>query len=391
MKAKLCAILIVLVSAMAVLGGCGSSKDAKASDASSKSNTQNTQASTTDSKSDSDLIAAAKKEGTVNVYSITSRISDAGKAFEKKYGIKVQATDLSDYQLIDKITKEAKANAAGADFVIAQDSGRVYGELIKPGYLVNYVPDSVKNTIPKEYQSPLVFSFMNKVLIYNSETNTLPPINNIWALTDAKWKGKFFFKNPFQEGINSNLTMLTSPDVAKKLEGAYERYYGKKITLTTKNAGYEWIKMAYQNGLVSPTSDTQMSESLGVKGQKLNDIGLCTFSKLRYCSTKNLALLPLTGMDPFAGFYYPTYLQMCKNAKHPNAAKLFIQYLLTDEGFKPWQQDMGTYSSVSTIRQAAGDMPFEAWSKILVGEDAQYLFNNRADVEDFLNKYITKK
>ena len=45
----------------------------------------------------------------------------------------------------------------GADFVIAQDSGRVYGQLIATGYLVNYVPPSMRNVIPAQYQKPITF------------------------------------------------------------------------------------------------------------------------------------------------------------------------------------------------------------------------------------------
>ena len=56
------------------------------------------------SEKEADLLAQAKKEGSVKVYSITSRVSKAGAAFEKKYGIKVIASNLKDFELIDKIS-----------------------------------------------------------------------------------------------------------------------------------------------------------------------------------------------------------------------------------------------------------------------------------------------
>jgi iron(III) transport system substrate-binding protein len=107
---------------------------------------------------DDKLIAAAKAEGKVVVYSITSRISKAAEAFQKKYGIKVEASNLKDGELIEKISKEVGGGIAGADFVIAQDSGRVYGQLIATHYLVNYVPDSMKTVIPKEFRTRWCFS-----------------------------------------------------------------------------------------------------------------------------------------------------------------------------------------------------------------------------------------
>jgi iron(III) transport system substrate-binding protein len=177
------------------------------------------------------LIDAAKKEGNVVVYSITSRIANAAKSFEKKYGITVNAYNLKDFELIEKVSQEGKNKIYGADFIIAQDSGRVFGEIIKPGYGYSYVPETMKDIIPKKYQTPLYFSFITKAFIYNSETNTFPPVNNVWELTEKKWEKKFWFKDPLKEGVNANfLTMVTSPEVSDLLAAAYERYFGKKIT-----------------------------------------------------------------------------------------------------------------------------------------------------------------
>jgi iron(III) transport system substrate-binding protein len=335
---------------------------------------------------DQALIDAAKKEGKVVVYSITSRIANAAKAFEAKYGIKVEAYDLKDGELIEKVSREVPGNIAGADFVICQDSGRVYGQLIAPGYLVNYIPESMKQVIPTKFQNPLIFQFINKVFIYNNEKVQTPVIQNVWELTEPKWKGLVQFKDPKQEGVNANfLTMLTSPEWSAKLEKAYEEYYGKKLVLTTKNAGYEWIKRFFQNGLILGNSDTSISENVGIKGQAKTTMGLFVFSKTRYEATKNLSLAPMPDVKPFAGFMYPAFIMMTKNAKNKNAAKLFIEYLLTPEGFAPWSKDVGSYSSNPNIPINKEDFPVSYWEPRLVFEDPAYLFENRADVEEFVN------
>lgn len=337
----------------------------------------------------SDLINAAKKEGNVVVYSITSRIANAAKSFEAKYGITVSAHNLKDFELIEKVTSEGANNVYGADFIIAQDSGRVFGEIIKPGYAYSYVPPDMKNVIPKAYQDPLYFSFITKAFIYNSETYTYPTITNVWELTEKKWEKKFWFKDPLKEGVNANfLTMVTSPEVSKRLESAYERHFGKKIALTTPNAGYEWIKGIINNQLVMFTSDTKMANSLGVKGQNIDAVALGTYSKLRYREKKNLALMPIMGMEPFAGFFYPSFLLIRKNAKNPNAAKLFIEYLLTEEGFKPWSGSLGTYSSNPNIKPYPGDNTLDVWSRVLVLEAPEFIYQNRTDVEEFWNSMI---
>ncbi len=337
-----------------------------------------------------ELVAAAQAEGKVVVYSITSRIANAAEGFSKKYGIEVEATNLKDFELIEKVSKEGSTGAAGADFVIAQDGGRVMGELINLNYLYNYVPESMKDVIPEEFQNPLVMSFINKLFIFNNELSTESPFTNVWALTTPEWAGHFQFKNPFQESVNANfMTMVTHPDVADQLAKAYKDYFGKEIVLTTPNAGYEWINAIFKNNLILTTSDTKTAESVGIKGQnKPLNAGLFVFSKLRYVQTKNLALQPMLDVQPFAGFYYPIYTLVSSNARHPNAAKLFIEYLLTDEGFKPWSSDMGTYSSNPNIAINEGDYPMTTWVDILVEEDPAYCFENRAEVEEFLNEYI---
>lgn len=337
----------------------------------------------------SDLIDAAKKEGSVTVYSITSRISNAAKSFEEKYGITVSAYNLKDFELIEKVSQEGKNDIYGADFIIAQDSGRVFGEIIKPGYAYSYVPESMKEIIPKQYQDPLNFSFITKAFIYNSETNVFPPVNNVWELTEKKLEKKFWFKDPLKEGVNANfLTMVTSPEMSDKLAAAYERHFGKKITLTTPNAGYEWIKGIIDNQLVMFTSDTKMAGALGEKGKNIDAIALGTYSKLRARKKKNLALMPIMGMEPFAGFFYPSFLLIRSNAKNPNAAKLFVEYLLTEEGFGPWSGSLGTYSSNPNIKPYPGDNALDIWSRILVLEAPEYIFEHRGEVEEFWNSLI---
>ena len=337
-----------------------------------------------------ELVAAAQEEGKVVVYAVTSRIANAAKGFEEKYGIEVEATNLKDFELIEKISKEGSTGAVGADFVLAQDGGRVMGELINLNYLYNYVPESMKDVIPPQFQNPLVLSFINKLFIFNNEMSDESPFNNIWALTTDEWAGNFQFKNPFQESVNANfMTMVTKPEIADKIAEAYKSYFGKEIKLTTPNAGYEWIKAIFENDLVLTTSDTKTAESIGIKGQnKKFNAGLFVFSKLRYVESKNLALQPIMDMEPFSGFFYPIYMLISTTAEHPNAAKLFIEYLLTEEGFAPWSKNMGTYSSNPNVAIQKNDYPMSVWEGILVREDPAYCFENRADVEEFLNEYI---
>ena len=335
-----------------------------------------------------ELVEAAKKEGKLVVYSTTSRVSTAAENFEKLYGIKVETANLKDGELVEKISLEVGGGVNGADMVLCQDGARVYGELITPGYLVNYVPETLKDQIPEENQNPLVFQFVDKVFIFNSENSTDAPVNNIWQLTEPEWKDRVQFKNPNQEGVNSNfLTMLTSDEWSGKIADAYKEYFFFNDTATTENAGYEWMQ-AFFNNTVLGTSDSTIAENVGTKGQKDQLIGLFVLSKTRYVETKDLALATAPDMAPFSGFYYPIYAQLTSNAQNVNAAKLFIEYLMTAEGFEPWSSDVGSYSGNLQVPCNPADKDMTYWAPRLVREDPQYVYENRAQVEEFVNNLI---
>lgn len=378
MSKKLRVLLLSFVVLSLLLAGCKTSNDADQDEDKTANMTHE------------ELVEEAKKEGKVVVYSTTSRISKAAEKFTEKYGIEVESSNLKDGELIEKVSREISGNIVGADMVLAQDSGRVAGQLINPGYLVNYVPESLKDTIPSHYHEPLAFQLVNKVFIFNNEKTTDPIITNVWELTEPQWKGLVQFKDPNQEGVNANfLTMITNDEWSAKLADAYKDLYGKELELTEENAGYEWIKMFFEN-VVFGTSDTNISENVGIKGQDKTAVGLFVYSKTRFDETKNLSLQPMTEIKPFSGFYYPIFAQLTSNAKNTAAAKLLIEFLMTEEGYEPWGVDVGAYSSNPTIPINEGDHALDFWESRLVLEDPDFLYENRSAVEEFVNKVINK-
>jgi len=333
-----------------------------------------------------ELIAAAQKEGTLTVYTPSTRHAQVAADFEKKYGIKTTVSTVKDVEMIEKVSKEAAANLDAADCVFCQDGGRVYTELMEPGYVTSYTPVELRSIIPAQYQSPEVWDLCTKTFNYNSG-NGGQPITNIWQLTEPDWKGRIQFKDPFQEGVNMNfLTMITRDDYAKKLSDAYKDLYGKDLKLTTKNAGYEWIKMFYANTVLGK-SDTTIAEQVGAKGQAKQMMGLFTANKLRTAKAKNLDLTSCYDVKPFGGFYYPIYAFIPSNTRSPNAAKLFIQYALSPEGYS-YFNTLGDYSPNPQLANTEDKVSILDWGKQLVYEDPQWCAKARADVEDFVNSIM---
>jgi iron(III) transport system substrate-binding protein len=129
-----------------------------------------------------------------------------------------------------------------------------------------------------------------------------------------------------------------------------------------------------------------MSEAIGAKGQSAQLMGLFTLNKARVAESKNLALQTTVEVEPFSGFYYPIYCFIPSNSRSPNAAKLFIEFSLT-EGYAPWNT-LGDYSPNPQNVNTEDPIPLSKWVQVLVMEEPQWVAGNRAEVEDFLNSVM---
>ena len=374
---KTIALLLVLTLAFAVFAAGANETKTAAPAASNK----------TAEELHDDMVAAAKAGGDLSIYTYSSRTAKTAAAFQEAYGIPSASTQLKDSEMVTKVSTEAAANLDGADVILAQDGARLYPELIATGYVTTYIPDSIKDVINERYTDPLVYEYCTKLFIYNDELGK-SNVSNVWQLTEPEYAGKIQMKDAFQEGVNLNfLTMLTSPEWSQKLADAYKELYGKDIVLTTKNAGYEWIKMFYKNCVLGK-SDTTIAENVGAKGQATQLWGLFTSNKLRDKESKNLALQPQVTMKPFAGFMYPVYAFIPSNSKNTEAAKLFLEFAYSDAGWAPYNNLIGDYSPVHP--NAEDEITLEQYTEILVVEDPVWCAENRADVEEFISTIMSK-
>ena len=65
-----------------------------------------------------ELIAAAQKEGEVNTYWHSSRMGKkVAKAFEEKFGVKVNATKMKDSEMTERIVREVTSGNVIVDLV----------------------------------------------------------------------------------------------------------------------------------------------------------------------------------------------------------------------------------------------------------------------------------
>lgn len=342
------------------------------------------------------LEKALAEEGSFVVYGNTSRIATALEEFTALYGIAGEANNLKDAEIYIKLETEMSGGAKGADMVMIQDGASLNSQALEMGYLVNFVPASIKDSVGEEDLNPLVQQYINKVFIWNNLGDNAPAITNVWQLTEPQMKGNVIFKNPESEQVNMNfLVMLTSPEWSDKLAQAYESLYGTPIDLSGyENAGYKWIAEFLSNCTFG-NSDTTIAEDISQESAQ-GKIGLFVLSKLRSSSvyTDNLTVGQYkateegTAIEPFSGFMYPMYAMVTSNASRPYTAMLFIEYLMTSEGFAPWGKSIGAYSTNTQVVPNEGDLGIDVWKQTLVMEDPDYILDAYEDVYSFVLKYL---
>ena len=335
---------------------------------------------------------AMAESGPFVVYGNTSRISTAAEDFAALYHISVESNNLKDQEIYTKLRNENGSGAA--DMVMIQDGAQLV-DAIDEGLVLNFVPASVKGALEESDREPaLVHQYINKLFIYNNLGDAVPAVHNVWELTDPSMKGSVIFKNPETEKVNMNfLIMCTKPEWADRLAEAYKDWKGTDIDLGSyENAGYKWVA-EFLGNVTFGKSDTSIAEEVS-QSTAAGKIGLFTLSKLRSSSvlTENLTVAQYDAqkegysVKPFSGFMYPMYTMVNTKATRPYTAMLFIEYLMSEQGFEPWGKSIGAYSANPSFKVNEGDLSIDVWKANLVMEDAEYILDS-FEVEDFILRH----
>ena len=275
---------------------------------------------------------------------------------------------------------------------LTQNGADLKTYLLDEGLSYSYFPEALKGDVEEINQDPAVVTFINSLMIYHNGNGSIN-FTNVWELTEEQWKDKIFFKDPTNETVNINfLIMLTSEEWTERLAKAYEARYGKAWEAGEfTSPAYQWIDGFLKNVNYTYTSASKMAA--GVASGAPGNMGLFVFSKLRKvdeADRKNLTVLQFENeVDCFSGFMYAVYATVCKDTECPYTCALFINYLLSQEGFageKSWNSSQGYYSPNKTIQKPEGleDEPYEYWTDKLVFEDLEYIYDHYIDVYEFI-------
>ncbi len=330
------------------------------------------------------LVELAQAEGELTVYDTSSRIEPIGAAFAEKYGITVRATKMGNPEQIERVKREVDAGNIQVDVIGISDAPTIVNDLIPQGYVINWVPADLADVIPEELQFPLTYRFGQRVFGYNFESYPSSPVTNVWQLTEAEWKGRVFLRDPSTTPANLSLFVtLTKPSYAAMLAQTYQDYYGRPIQLTEENAGWEFVVRFFKNDPVVLRSDGDVGDAVGAPGQTDAPIGFYTYAKQRD-NDIGLRLATAFEMQPFIGYASGTHVAVVNGSPNPNAARLFVRYLLTEEGVAPFMGDIGVYAPNPAVPVHPDDDlgSWDAWRQYLVVLDDELTWERSQDVLD---------
>ncbi len=303
---KVLALLLAgaMALGMAACGGGGSSASAPAADASKA-----------EAAADSELVAAAKEEGKLVVYGSCEEeyLAAACENFQEKYGIEVQYQRLSTGEVQSKIEEEAGNPSGDVWFGGTTDP---YNIAASEGLLEAYEAENASHLIGDVYRDAdgYWYGIYKGILGFMVNRDELDRMGieepKDWKdLLDPKYKGLIWLSN------------YNTAGTAKLVVNTMIQKYGH-------DEGIQYLVDLDKNVQVYTKSGSGPSKNVGT-GECVIGIGFLHdgITQIEDNGYGNIDLIiPSTGTSFEVGA-----TAIFKGCKHPNAAKLWIEYALSPD------------------------------------------------------------
>jgi iron(III) transport system substrate-binding protein len=254
---------------------------------------------------------AAKKEGKLVLYGVgnATLYNPVRDAFQKRFpGIELVGVDQRGRESREKVLAEQQSKNYVADVVISGTDTQ--NELVQNGVIEKYEAAELSSVIPElvppdRQNSPRTVSIFTMAV----NTNMVPPDQEpkSWKdLLDPKWKGKLAMDDP--RGSGPGGTILSGVEVLYGIDEVDSKLADQNIFFATQ-AGP--ILEALNRG----------------------EYALFMSSNHTDVIAQRKAGAPIKQIKPPDGVgVTPINQGLLKNAPHPNAAKLWIEWSLSEEG-----------------------------------------------------------
>ncbi len=276
-------------------------------------------------------LEAARKEGkvVVSIPASNELRAEIEKNFEKRYGIDVEPVVGRASAVVRKMVDEAKAGVRYTDLHMG-GSESIVTSLLAEGVLDALEPMMILPEVrdPKQWWGGHIWidnarrfvygscAYQTESLWINTQMMKAADIRSFDDLLDERWKGKIGYLDPRTPG-----------------SGASMWSYLRELK------GEEFLKkFAAQKPLLS--RDQRVLAEILAKGKIALAIGLTYYSYAPFVK----AGLPLASLPtPKEGVYVSggsSHLVVLKNAPHPNATRVFVNWFLSREGQEVYSRSM---------------------------------------------------
>jgi ABC-type Fe3+ transport system substrate-binding protein len=259
-------------------------------------------------------IAAAKQEGEVVWYStqiISQLVRPVTAAFERKYpGIKVRYSRANANEVAVKILNESHAGKVQVDLF---DGTATVVPLKKEGYVLQWQPDAAK-AYPALYKDPDGYWVANNLFINTPGFNTaLVPEGtqprSYEDLLDPKWRGKIAWG-------------------ALPSTSAAEGFIGTVLAERGEEQGMAYLRAFSRQKVANVAASAREVLDQVIAGEY--PLALQIFNHHAVISAKKGAPVDWIKMEPATGSL--SVISIHKDAPHPNAAKLLVDFIISKEG-----------------------------------------------------------
>jgi len=314
---------------------------------------------------DAALFQAARKEGSVVWYTSLAIPSSTAiaQAFKTKYtGIDVEVHRTGSQRVLQRIMQEASSGIKNADVIHTSDAGHFV--LLKgKGMLLKYTPRAVE-PFPAGFKDRDGFYFGMRatlsVIAYNPKIVADQDAPKTWKdLLSPKWKGKMVTAHPGYSGI-----IMTH------------------ILALVNLYGWDYFRDLAKNGLHIVQS---ANDPAGVVASGERPIGANGAEYFYYKTQKQGN--PIKIVYPKEGIpLVVSPVAIAKDAPHPNAAKLFSEFIFAKESQQLLADREGLYTGHPEVTYPA-DKPKLKDLKLL-SPDADELEKRNAEIKKRFTEFF---
>lgn len=280
------------------------------------------------------VLEAAKKEGKVVVYSTggAETRSIITRLLKEKFGLNAEMITARGAEVAEKVLAERRAGLhipdiyiGGATTIITQLKPAGVFDSFDQTLILPEVADPKVwwggrlNWVDKEHQIFMFEAFVSGEIGINTELVKPEEIKTMDELMNPKWKGKIIINDPTVAGTGAKYIGVW----ATRRGWDYWRELVKKqepVVLRDQRLQVEWLARGKGAILVVPKPEP-----------------LSEFMK----AGAAVKTMPIREAQYISG----DVISLMKNAPHPNAAKVFVNWFIGPEGQKLYSEAQGTISA----------------------------------------------